>query len=341
MARKANQETASRLRGRLRLPGLLKPALFSLSAAFILAGCATMQPLESASPHMVDPSEALLALSPGAGAILSVVETGYVNAVEQTISLDTRSRTPGQNYITIQKFEAIAHSSTPGGLQDVPLANLDLAGEARGTVSYADMKLSPYFVQNLYGPFGYSMGRTATADLCMYAWQRVVADMKPGGGVKRGAINIRALICDSEKSEQELLGVMLQLRIKGVTGQARSAPQLVGAYGVIIEPIGATGPADVLKTPVAPPSPPVIVRTPTAVSTPAVPAEDPSGPVPWPSGTPAPSGQSPQTVPAPSGSQPAVPAPAAPSAPSSDAPIIPLPTLTQSAPPGGPSMSQT
>ncbi len=275
-----------------------------LLTAVLLQACATTTPLESVSPRAVAAAEALLALSPGAGAVLGVVETGYVNAVEQTIALDTQSRAPGQNYITVQLFETVAHSSTPGGLQDIPLANLDLAGEARGTVSHADMKLSPYFVQNLYGPFGYSMGRTATGDLCMYAWQRIAPEMKPGGGVARGAVNIRALICSQTKSEQELLEIMLQMRVKGVTGQARRAPALVGAYGTIIAPVGAAGAANVL-----PPPPPRVAVRPPADRAP-VKMPEPDGPV-----------RPPQTdmkpgldIPAPGGAE-------------ESAPIVPLPSI--------------
>jgi hypothetical protein len=241
----------------------------------------------------------MLALSPGAGAILSVVQTGYNNATEQLISLDTNSRSPGQNYFKIQMFEAVAHSATPGGLQDVPLANLDLAGEARGTVSYADMKLSPYFVQNMYGPFGYSMGRTATGDTCMYAWQRIAPDRSPGGGVRRGAISLRALICDRSRSEQELLQVMYQMRIKGVTGVAKLAASEIGAYGTIVMPVGSDGVANVLPDI---PRPVPVSSTPRRVVTPSPPAE-PAGPVAPPPGS----------------------APPTSSNPPSDAPIVPPP----------------
>ena len=214
-----------------------------------LAACTSSAPLEIYAPKPVESVQSMLALSPGAGAIISIVQTGFNNATEQMILLDTNSRAPGQNYFKVQMFEAAAHSATPGGLQDVPLANLDLAGEARGTVNYADMKLSPYFVQNLYGPFGYSMGRTATGDLCMYAWQRIAPDRSPGGGVRRGAINLRALICDRNRSEAELLEIMYQLRIKGVTGVATMAPSEIGAYGTIILPKGPSGVANVLPDP--------------------------------------------------------------------------------------------
>lgn len=273
-----------------------------VASAVTLAACSTVAPLVSYSPKPVEAIDALLVLSPGAGAVLGVVQTGYVNAIEQTIALDTRSRSPGQNYFKVQQFEAIAHSSTPGGLQDVPLANLDLAGEARGTVNFADMKLSPYFVQNLYGPFGYSMGRTGTGDLCMYAWQRIAPELKPGGGVARGAINMRALICDQSKSEQELLQIMYQLRVKGVVGVAHRANEDIGAYGTVITPVGTDGPANVLPPIAAPTRAPTRAAAPAATPTqPAVNAEQP-GPVSPPSGgsIPGPEGDAP-VVPSPSG----------------------------------------
>lgn len=240
--------------------------LWAIAMTVALVACASTSPLEVYAPKPVEPVESVLALSPGAGAIINVVQTGYNNATEQMIVLDTNSRAPGQNYFKVQVFEAVAHSATPGGLQDVPLANIDLAGEARGTVNYADMKLSPYFVQNAYGPFGYSMGRTATADLCMYAWQRIAPDRSPGGGVRRGAINLRALICDRNRTETELLEIMYQLRIKGVTGVATLAPSEIGAYGAIIMPIGPNGVKNVLPN----------LPRPARSTAPAAPAAEPS-----------------------------------------------------------------
>ncbi|WP_375449898.1 cellulose biosynthesis protein BcsN [uncultured Devosia sp.] len=251
----------------------------------------------SVAPRQVDGAESLVTLWPGAGALLSVVQTVYVNATEQTISLDSGAKGPGQNYITVQLFATKAESNTLGGLQDVPLANMDLAGEARGKVSQADMKLSPFFVQNAYGPFGYSMGRTATGDICMYAWQRVPPDLKPGGGVARGAINIRALICDYGRTEQELLDVMLQLHIKGLTGQARGVAAGIGAYGAVVSPFAA-GLGNVL--------PPIEDRAPapsrtSTVATPIVLLPDAPGPVPSPPGITIPAPPGAISVPGPSG----------------------------------------
>lgn len=189
----------------------------------------------------------MLVLSPGAGAILGVVQTGYANATEQTISLATNARAPGQNYFKVQMLAAGGNSNAPGALRDVALADLDMAGEARGTVSFADMKLAPYFVQNQYGPFGYSMGRTETSDICMYAWQRIGPSLKRTGTGARGAVNLRALICDSKKTENELLQIMFDLRIKGVTGVVAPAPRTLGASGTVISPFAKDGAANVLS----------------------------------------------------------------------------------------------
>jgi hypothetical protein len=200
----------------------------------------------------------------------------------------------------VQSFTRNAASATPGGLQDVPLAYYDLAGEARGTVNFADMKLSPYFVQNAYGPFGYSMGMTSTADLCMYAWQRIEPKLRPSGAVARGAINIRVQICDARKSEQELLALMLALHVEGATGIARAAPQLVGAKGYLVSPfVAGAFPGNVL------PSRP---RPAPAVATVVV--EEPVSPVPL--------GRTP-VVPSPAGG------PVVPVVPSAPAPLVPSP----------------
>jgi hypothetical protein len=266
--------------------------------ALLATACATTQPFVNTAPRQVPLADSLVTLSPGAGALRGVVQTVYVNAIEQTVSLDTGSRTPGQNYVKVQYFKTSATSPVVGGLQDVPLAKMDMAGEARGTVNFADMKLSPYFVQNFYGPFGYSMGRTATGDTCMYAWQRIPPP-RVSTSSEWKTVNVRALICASDRTEQQLLEVMMQLHLKGVAGQGRAAPGDIGAYGTMISPF-ATGPANIL--PVVAPAP-TVASTPRPAATPA-PVIDAPGPVPSPPGAgvivPAPSGSSvPTTTPAP------------------------------------------
>jgi hypothetical protein len=253
----------------------LKAAPFAF-LALALSACNSTTPLQTSTPSIAPASQAMVILPPGSGAILGVVETTYVNGIEQYVTLDTHSRMPGQNFVSIQALTTKALSAPPGGLQDIPLAELDMAGEARGTVSFADMKLSPYFVQNSYGPFGYSVGTTATGDICIYAWQRISPELFPSGVAKRGAISLRLQMCDERKTEQELLDVMLQLRIKGVTGIARRGPAGIGSYGLIIAPVGLKGPANVLK---AAPTPVPVQAAPRVKAAPTI-VEDAPGPVP-------------------------------------------------------------
>ena len=270
--------------------GKKKQVAAAILLSLLLSACATTQPFVSTAPRQIPLTDSLVTLAPGAGALRGVVETVYVNAIEQTVSIDTGSRTPGQNYVKVQYFKTNATTVVQGGLQDVPLANMDMAGEARGTVNYADMKLSPYFVQNFYGPFGYSMGRTATGDTCMYAWQRIPPP-RVSTGSEWKTVNVRALICASDRTEQQLLEVMMQLHLKGVAGQGRPAPSDIGAYGMVLSPF-ASGPADILPPVVAAPA---ATQAPKAAATPA-PILDTPGPVPSPHGTggvvPSPSGGS-------------------------------------------------
>lgn len=317
-------------RGIGRIVDVMGRAIIPLAASLCLAACTSTATQTVAEPHIDVPSSSIVLLPPGAGAVLGVVETRYVNATEQLISLTTRAKSPSQNYIRVQQFTGVAHSAGPGALQDVPLANLDMAGEARGTVNFADMKESPYFVQNSFGPFGYSMGRTATGDLCMYAWQRVADVKKPGGGVARGAINIRMQYCDAQATEADLLNIMLQLRIRGVASTVIGSPVAIGTTGVIVAPVGAAFPGNVLPTieRSAPSSSRSSGSAPAARSE-AAPAAEPSRSIP----APVTSGGNGSTIPspsndntAPSGSGPSVPSPS-PSGGSGSGPAIPSPNV--------------
>ncbi|MGV3490647.1 MAG: cellulose biosynthesis protein BcsN [Devosia sp.] len=272
-----------------------------LMGALALAGCASTQPFIAEAPRQVPVADSMVTLWPGAGALRGVVETQYVNAIEQKVSIDTGRRGQGESYIKVQYFKTEAKKVVQGGLQDVQLATMDMAGEARGTVNWADMKLSPYFVQNAYGPFGYSMGRTATGDICMYAWQRIppprVASMS-----EWKTVNVRVLVCAYGKTEREILETMMQLHLKGVAGKGQPAPGDIGAYGMVISPY-ASGPADIL---------PPIVTTPVATTPkpapPPAPVVDTPGPVPSPPGSgsiPGPGGTGGGTVPGPGATTPA------------------------------------
>lgn len=258
--------------------------------ASLLAGCVSTTGPVPSEPRAIPPTQSMVFTPPGTVGIISVVETRYNNAIEQLVVLETRSRSPGQNSVRIQAFAEEAPSHTDGGLQDIPLVILDMAGEARGTMSYADMHLSPYFVQNYYGPFGYSMGRTGTGDTCMYAWQRIPpARRSDNGMVMRGAINLRVQLCDRSWTERQLLAVMLDLTIRGVSGTPVVSVGGVGQVGQPIVPEGVLGVGNVLDAPAPVRRPiPVAAPEPEAEHKPTGPATPSPMPIPAPSPTPVP-----------------------------------------------------
>lgn len=278
-----------------------------------LIGCAVTPPLVPSEPRSVPVARSIVFTPPGTVGIISVVETRYNNAIEQLVVLETRSRSPGQNSIRIQAFAGDAPSRTNGGLRDVPLVNLDMAGEARGTISFADMRLSPYFVQNYYGPFGYSMGRTATGDTCMYAWQRIPPERQNLTGlVTRGAINLRMQLCDRSWTERQLLAVMLDLTIRGVDGLPVVVPLRPGQVGQPIAPSGVLGVGNVLEAPTpAPALPPRPVAPPEPAPEPAT---TPDSPIPAPDPKVSPE------IPSPPGTD-------VPDSPVQPSPIIPMPNF--------------
>lgn len=251
---------------------LLIALTFSLG---LTAGCTSSgRPLGTEEPHSVPVSQAMAVPPSGTLDIIGIVETRYVNAVEQKIALETRSRSPGQNFIHIRKFDDAAKTAPKGGVQDIPLASMQMAGEARGAVSFADMRHSNFLVHNTYNYFGYSMGRTAEGETCMYAWQRLEPSVGLGARDHRGAVVLRMQVCDREYTEQKLLSLMINLTLPGVS----SKPEILAAAtvhpGNILPPISgstrasaprpSTSSSTTLPTPTGP-----SVPTPGATGVPA------------------------------------------------------------------------
>jgi hypothetical protein len=212
--------------------------------------------------------------------MLGVVQTVYANATKQQITLSTNSNTPGQNFIAISVFESGSTSSTTGVLASVPLADIDLAAEARAALPDADMVVSPYYAQNSYGPFGYAAGRGRAGDICVYAWQKIAPSLSPGGSVRRGPIDVRLQLCDSGKTEQALLKVMYELRIVAPVHDPLRAPINIGRIGTPIMPTGAEGFANTVK-PVARPTRRAVTATPApaVVEKATIPTPDPGMPI--------------------------------------------------------------
>lgn len=151
------------------------------------------------------------------------------------------------------------------------------------------MEVSPYYAQNAYGPFGYAVGRAASADVCIYGWQRIAPGLSPSGNISRGSVSIRLQVCDRAAGEERLLNLMYQMRLRDPVFEPWRASPRIGAAGAPILPTSAEAPALVAgpnptPTPAARPVQPAPApqpATPVAVVEP-----QPSGPiVPLPSGS--------------------------------------------------------
>jgi len=219
-----------------------------LACAAMLAGCAhSGNEMTPRTPSAVAPTQALIFAPAGGPAMLGVVETVYANAIKQDIALATEARTPGQNMISVIVFEGKGGDGSDSALVDIPFTQVNLTAEALAAWPNSGMAVSPFYVQNNYGPFGYAVGRPATGDTCLYAWQRIAPGLKPSGAIERGAVVIRLQLCDRNRSEESLLNVMYQLRVNTPVFEPGRAPAQIGRIAMPIRPQGAAGFTPVVK----------------------------------------------------------------------------------------------
>ena len=267
--------------------GLRAAGLAGLSAcALLLAGCAVKPELQPQSAASVAPNQALIFSPIGGPAMLGVVQTVYPNATKQEIALATNARSPGQNKISVIVFAGKGGDGGDAAIKDVPFTAINLTEEALAAWPGSGMAVSPYYVQNDYGPFGYAIGKPANGDTCIYAWQRIEPALKPSGAIARGAVVIRLQLCDRDRNEQSLLGVMYQLRLNAPLFDPWQAPSQIGRLAVPIVPQGAAGFVEVIKSAPAPVRRPAAAATAPVVQQPVVFTPPPGAPiVPLPGGS--------------------------------------------------------
>lgn len=258
------------------------------AAVLCLAGCATTEQTPRTATT-VPLTDAMIFPPPGGPMLLSVVETNYANAVHQDIALATNARTAGENKISVSRFLGRSGNGNNGELADSP--TVDLYAEASAAWPEVSMMVSPFYVQNFYGPFGYAVGGAPTGDTCVYAWQRIVPR---GTSNSRGNVVIRLQLCDRASSEQNLLRMMYQMRLRDPVFEPWRASPVIGRAGTPITPRSAQGVANVLDLPeaqpprssrpapvqqvAAPAQPPASAPAPAAVPTPR-PAPTATGPI--------------------------------------------------------------
>lgn len=279
--------------------------------ACTLAGCATTSDMPATEAEIVRASDALILPPPGGPAIVTVVSTTFPNAIRQDISLATEARSIGENKVSVIRFTGRGGDGSDAALKDIPFTQVNLTEEALAAWPGSGMAVSPYFVQNAYGPFGYAIAKPANGDSCLYAWQRIEPALKPSGAVSRGAIIIRVQVCRRGVSEEALLDIMYRLRLNFEVFPGQRARAAIGAIGAPIKPVGAGGFAEVIPSsqPVARPAAPAPSRPAQPPVTAAPPVFVPPAGAPI---VPAPTGitnASGTTVPRPAGTSVTVPSP--------------------------------
>lgn len=253
----------------------LRSGIFAGLLACLLSGCATTNDLPASEAEIVRPASAFILPPPGGPAIITVVETTFPNAIRQDISLATEARSTGENKISIIRFMGRGGDGSDAALKDIPFTQVNLTEEALAAWPGSGMAVSPYYVQNAYGPFGYAIAKPPNGDSCLYAWQRIEPALKPSGAVDRGAIIIRLQLCRRGVSEEALLSTMYNLRLNMAVFPALKAPAAIGRIAAPIKPTGAAGFAEVIPTsqpaprPVAAPKPqPTTIPAVTTIPTP-------------------------------------------------------------------------
>lgn len=317
------------------------PGFLLMATALGLAGCATAPGFEPTPSRLVGSAGAFALPPPGGPSLVGVVERGYSNARTQEVALATRGRTPGQNGITI----AVLGTGRPRGddvLLTPAISDAAIRVEMRQALPGVEMRISPFFARNAYGPFGYAFGRGAGGDLCLYGWQRL--DSAPRPLARKRAISARMRICEPGASEATLLANMTGYTITVPMDHTFGAGRASGTLGVEMAALGARHVESVLPAPVptapprprrpSPPAPAVARAEPPAVAVPALPAPT-EPPVP---AAPLPGIAGPRVPPPPLGALPLAPAPVVPP-PALPVPI-PAPRMTPAAPmvqaPGAP-----
>lgn len=257
-------------------------ALWALLA--LVAACAPQRStMSTAQNGMIRPSAAYILPDPGGPVVVGAIQRNLGNAVEHEILLGVRSSTPGQNSLSAQVFGR-GHQTVQGAVDAGPPTDASVAREMQDVLSGVPMQISPYFVQNRYGPFGYAIGRGKGRDLCIYGWQRL--NTLSGSGpfyANRFLIQIRLRLCESGASERDLLQVMYGFTLSSHFGSQypdmpivnQPNPMQVLDTGTVVRPATPTGMAHVLPTQAPAPD-----RAPRAVaSAPAAPPAPATAPV--------------------------------------------------------------
>jgi Cellulose biosynthesis protein BcsN len=311
-------------------------ALWALLA--MLAACAPQRSTMSAvETGMIRPSAAYILPDPGGPVVIGAIQRNLGTAIEHEVLLGVPTSTSGQNALTVQVYGR-AHRSGDGALASDAPTDASVTREMEDVLAGVPMQVSPYFVQNRYGPFGYAIGRGRGRDICIYGWQKLQTESGNGPFYSnRFLLQIRLRLCQSGATESDLLWVMYNFTLSAQFGSQypdmprTAAPNVIGLLGTPAEvrPANPTGLAYVLPREAPAPAAPARAVA-SAPAAPRAPAAPPAAATSSARAVPTPFAGSPATATAPrpvsGGPAPVVPPPdlTALGSPSQDGPADPL-----------------
>ena len=190
-------------------PGKFLKWLTAAAALMSITACAGRFDLGYAALNSEVPAtRAIIVPPPGGPSVVAVLQQNYQNGISQEIALSTASLTSGQNafYVSLLNNTA-SNMELPETLSLPPLTPDRIEREMEERIPGVEMQTSLVYVQNKFGPFGFATGRSASGDLCLYAWQQIEPD-KPAILVPGGAVSVRLRLCDADASVDQLLRVM-------------------------------------------------------------------------------------------------------------------------------------
>ncbi|MEZ0172359.1 cellulose biosynthesis protein BcsN [Microvirga sp. TS319] len=218
-----------------------------LLAPLLTAACTTRSEIGFATlMGEVPATRAIVMPPPGGPSIVAVLERRYQNGVSQEIALSTASLTPGQNAV----YVSLASGSTPQSeIEDIlslpSIAEDRIYREMEERLPGIEMQTSLVYAQNTYGPFGFATGRSASGDVCLYAWQRIEPN-EPAVLMPGGAISVRLRLCDAAATAEQLLRIMYGFSISAYNvsgswnpyGEPPRVPAHLGEIDAPIYPLG-------------------------------------------------------------------------------------------------------
>jgi hypothetical protein len=243
----------------------------------MLAACAN-RPLDLRIQTLtteVPVTQAIVLPPPGGPSIVTLLERRRGNAIEQELILSTNGSARGQNAFYVTLIESVAGGEGSDIVKVPSVAPDAIAEELEERLAGVAMQVSPYFVQNKYGPFGYAAGLSDTGDSCLYAWQTIEPNKRQLLSLEgmtllqqQGAIAVRLRICETGAPEEALLRLMYEFNVVAHLrspawnpyGDPPSADPRLGQTGAPVYPISRNGHAQPVAEPARPAAAPVADR---------------------------------------------------------------------------------